>query len=135
MANLAFSKSLRLLSSGDFKAVFDDPPFRASHKHFLILARPNALDNPRLGLVIAKKNIRLAVQRNRMKRQIRETFRQLQHDLGNIDIVVLARRDMDKLENPALINQLHQQWQRIIKKASKDKASKAQATDNTPCAS
>ncbi len=115
-----FSKSLRLLTSSDFQAVFDDAPFRASHKHFLILARPHHQGrsaSPRLGLVIAKKNIRLAVQRNRIKRLVRETFRLQQNSLCGIEAVVLARRGMDELDNPILIKQLNQQWRRIAKKA------------------
>lgn len=144
MSSLGFSKSLRLLTSSDFQVVFDDAPFRASHKHFLILARPSALSQdsasqaidvctpvpPRLGMVIAKKNIRLAVQRNRMKRLIRETFRLHQQQLAGIDAVVLARRGMDELDNQQLIKQLNQQWQRIIKKALKA----TRNTDSMQCA-
>lgn len=119
MSSQAFGKNLRLLSSSDFQVVFDDPSLRASHKHFLILARPNGLDYPRLGLVIAKKNIRLAVNRNRMKRLIRESFRQRQQNLAGIDAIVLARRGMDELENSELSAQIEKQWQRIIRKAPK----------------
>jgi len=116
-----FDKSLRLLSSGDFKTVFDSASAKASHKHFLILARPNQTNTPRLGLVIAKKNIRLAVQRNRMKRVIRETFRHQQHQLGGIDAIVLARRGMDQLDSADLHHQLVKQWQRLVKRiASQD---------------
>ncbi|HSC66824.1 MAG TPA: ribonuclease P protein component, partial [Cellvibrio sp.] len=56
-----FTKSLRLLCAADFKPVFDDAPFRASHQYFLILARLNQQTEPRLGLVMAKKHIRRAV--------------------------------------------------------------------------
>jgi len=119
----AFGKSLRLLNASDFQAVFDDPPFRASHKHFLILARPNKLSYSRIGLVIAKKNIRLAVKRNLVKRLIRESFRTRQQNLGGIDAIVLARRGMDQLEKTEIRTQLDKQWQRIAKKAlSKPKA-------------
>jgi len=144
VSSLGFNKSLRLLTSSDFQAVFDDAPFRASHKHFLILARPSAayLNSgsqaqlsctplpPRLGLVIAKKNIRLAVQRNRLKRLIRETFRLKQEELAGLDIIVLARRGMDEQDNQQLIKQLNQQWQRIIKKARKA----ARESKTLPCA-
>ena len=137
----SFGKSLRLLTSSDFQAVFDDAPFRASHKHFLILARPHRSGNsalPRLGLVIAKKNIRLAVQRNRMKRLIRESFRQQQHSLADIEAVVIARRGMDDLDNLQLLKQLRQQWQRIAKKARKHRDANATAasdqSQSTPCA-
>ena len=118
MASHAFPKAHRLLTSDDFQSVFADAPFRASHKYFLILARPNQRDSARLGLVIAKKHIRLATQRNRMKRLIRETFHHQAPTLGGIDVIVLARRGMDSLENSALHDQLDRQWQRIARKSA-----------------
>ncbi len=43
-------------------------------------------------MVIAKKNVARAVDRNRIKRQIREAFRKIQNvDDSALDIVVLAR--------------------------------------------
>ena len=111
-----FTKSLRLLCAADFKPVFDDAPFRASHQFFLILARENQLTQPRLGLVMAKKHIRLAVERNRMKRLIRESFRLHQQDFAGLDVVVLSRKGMDKLSNIDFNQQLNQQCQRIFKK-------------------
>lgn len=117
MVHLDFPKSHRLLNSSDFQKVFDQAPLRASHKLFLILARPNGLDHPRLGLIIAKKHIRLASRRNRLKRLIRETFRHQQQTLGGIDVIVLARKGMDQLDNPSLIQQINGQWRRLAKKA------------------
>jgi ribonuclease P protein component len=112
----AFGKPLRLLSSSDFQSVFDGASARISHQHFLILARANHLDRPRLGLVIAKKHIRLAVARNRIKRLIRESFRHQQQPLSGIDVIVLARKGMDELANPVVTKQLNQQWQRVLRK-------------------
>ena len=120
----AFTKSLRLLSSNDFQTVFNDAPLRASHQNFLFLARQNSLNLPRLGLVIAKKHIRLAVQRNRVKRLIRETFRTKQQQLPSIDVIVLARKGMNDLSNAALIEQLDLQWQRLIRRTQKSVAEK-----------
>ena len=113
----AFGKSLRLLSSSDFQSVFDGATARISHQHFLILARTNKLDHPRLGLVIAKKHIRLAVARNRIKRLIRESFRQQQQSLAGIDVIVLARKGMGELPSATITKQLSQQWQRVLRKA------------------
>ncbi|UTF59064.1 ribonuclease P protein component [Gilvimarinus sp. DA14] len=119
--SLAFRKHQRLLNARDFKAVFDDAPFRASHQHLLLLSRDNQSDCARLGLVIAKKNIRHAVDRNRVKRLIRESFRQHQHQLAGLDVIVLARRGLDELDNPSIHKLLSKQWQRIIRK--RDQAS------------
>ena len=132
----AFNKSRRLLNSNDFQTVFDDASLRTSHQHFLFLARPNQYDRPRLGLVIAKKNIRNAVDRNRMKRLIRETFRTNQQKLAGLDIIVLARKGMNDVDNRTLIEQLDVQWDRLIRRLNKYRYEqlKEQAT-NTQIAS
>ena len=117
MTEFSFTKSSRLLSSQDFQRVFAQADLKASHQHLLILARYNQLDYPRLGLVIAKKNIAKAVQRNRVKRHIRETFRLKQHKLPGIDAIVLARRQLDTLDDTELNNLLHRQWERLLKKS------------------
>jgi len=125
----AFSKSMRLLNSNDFQTVFDDAPLRTSHQHFLFLARQNQLDCPRLGLVIAKKHIRHAVDRNRMKRLIRETFRAKQQQLAGIDVIVLARKGMHETTNVMLIEQLNKQWQGLIRKFQKALIEQAKIPD------
>ncbi|ODS24453.1 ribonuclease P protein component [Candidatus Endobugula sertula] len=112
-----FCKLQRLLNAGDFQNVFSGPPFRSSHQHCLILAKPNKLSYARLGLIIAKKHIRLAVQRNRIKRLIRESFRQQQRNLVGIDAIVLARKGLGDLDNPTIIKIMNQQWLKIQKKA------------------
>jgi len=117
----AFTKTMRLLNSKDFQTVFDDAPLRTSHQHFLFLARINQLECPRLGLVIAKKHIRHAVDRNRMKRLIRETFRAKQQQLAGIDVIVLARKGMNDVTNAVLIEHLNGQWDRLIRRLQKAK--------------
>ncbi|MEJ2444270.1 MAG: ribonuclease P protein component [Exilibacterium sp.] len=126
-----FGKCLRLLNSGDFQAVFANAPLRASHKYLLILARPNGLPQARLGLIIAQKNIRLAVQRNRIKRIARESFRQQQHKLAGIDAIVLARRELDQFDNGQLHKLMAQQWQRIEQKAAKKAHNEQERSDQT----
>ena len=116
--SLEFPKSSRLLQSADYTHVFNDAVFRAGHSNLLILAKPNQYTFPRLGLVISKKNVRLAVQRNRIKRLVRESFRVKQHNLPAIDAIVLARRGADTLPNDALITVLDTLWQKLIKKAA-----------------
>lgn len=77
MNEFDFSRQRRLLNAGDFRRVFDQADFKISDQHLLILARPSLDENSRLGLVIAKKGIKLAVHRNRVKRVMRDSFRTL----------------------------------------------------------
>lgn len=111
-----FCKSQRLLNAAEFQNVFSEPPFRASHQYCLILAKPNQLGFDRLGLVIAKKHIRLAVHRNRIKRLIRESFRSQQRHPYGIDAIVLARKGFGELDNSVITKIVNQQWLRIQKK-------------------
>lgn len=111
MAEFGFPKTSRLLNAADYKAVFSNAQFKVSCRHFLVLAIRNDRSNSRLGLVIAKKNVSLAVQRNRIKRQLRNTFRQNAALLNKLDLVVLARKDADKLDNKQLKNTIESLWQ------------------------
>ncbi len=113
---MRFPKSARLLAASEFQRVFQQASTKVSHRHLLMLAIESQCLYPRLGLVIAKKNVRLAVQRNRVKRLIRETFRQQQAKLPPIDVIVLARRGMDTLSNPQLQQLLDQQWHKLKQK-------------------
>lgn len=126
MTSYGYSRALRLLTPADFKQVFDAAALRVSSKEILILARTNRFDHPRLGLVIAKKNVRKAIQRNRVKRAVRESFRHQQAALvdgaSGIDAIVLARAGLDRLDNQALHTLLDQLWRQLLRKARKQSA-------------
>ena len=123
MAEFEYPRQLRLLTGGDFKRVFDKADFKVSDTHLLILARLSQSDHPRIGFVFSKKNIRRAVNRNRVRRIIRESFRLNQHQLPNVDIVVLSRRGIDELENEQLHALIAKSWKRLNKQALKAQTS------------
>ncbi|MBC7192662.1 ribonuclease P protein component [Marinobacter sp.] len=116
MKPLAFPKSARLLTPGDYGRVFDDVQIRVPHRNFLILATPNSLGHARVGLVFAKRNLKHAVQRNRIKRQVRETFR-LRTDIPALDIIVLGRQGLAQLGNPQVRELLDDLWGRLKRKS------------------
>jgi ribonuclease P protein component len=117
MVTYEFNRESRLLTPGQFQAVFAKP-LRFGSSHITILVTPNS-DNNRLGLAIAKKRVKLAVQRNRIKRQIRESFRLNQHNLPFVDIVVMVKSGTDKLENKEINQQLEKIWRKIIQRHKK----------------
>lgn len=53
-------------------------------------------NNPRLGIVVAKKYIKKAVKRNYFKRIIREFFNDYSRYLKNVDIIIIVR-DVKKI--------------------------------------
>ncbi|MBQ0720596.1 MAG: ribonuclease P protein component [Gammaproteobacteria bacterium] len=119
MPNLGFGRSKRLLTKAAYKAVFDHSPYRVSHRNLLLLARPNGLKEARLGLIVAKKNVRLAVGRNRIKRVVRDSFRLNQQSLSSIDIIFLARRGLDRLEPAVQQKLLLDSWRKLSRQISK----------------
>ncbi|EMP54554.1 ribonuclease P protein component [Marinobacter santoriniensis NKSG1] len=124
MKALGFPKSHRLLRPADYSKVFDDVKLKVPHRNFLILATPNDLGHARVGLVFSKRNLKLAVQRNRVKRQVRETFRH-QNDLPGVDIVLLGRQGLASLDNPTLQSILNDLWRRLKKKYHQSSPSRA----------
>lgn len=117
-ADTTFGSHKRLLTAAEYSRVFDTATARASHQHLLLLASPNGLTQSRLGLVIAKKNVRKAVSRNRIKRIAREMFRMQTDTERTIDVVLLARRGLDQLDKQELAVLLRQQWRKLCLKVS-----------------
>lgn len=107
---LSFTRARRLLTSADFQAVFSAAEHRLSHRYYLVLSRSNQGAGPRLGMVVTRKNIRLATRRNRIKRVTRETFRHNLHVLGAVDVLFLPRRGMDELRPDRQTRLLHDAW-------------------------
>lgn len=116
MGHYSFPKTSRLLRPADYSGVFNDVQVRVPHRHFLILASPNDLGRPRLGLIFSKRNLKHAVQRNRVKRLVRETFRH-RTDLGALDIVILGRQNLATQDNQSLFRALDDLWQKLARKS------------------
>ena len=60
--------------------------------------RANDMNVARLGLIVSKKTAKLAVQRNYMRRVIRELFRLNQHKLPMIDLVIQIQKAFEKTD-------------------------------------
>jgi ribonuclease P protein component len=63
-----------------------------ARRHFLVYARPNSLPCGRIGIIAGKRVAPNAVDRNRVKRMVREAFRLSRPLLHGLDIVVQLRR-------------------------------------------
>jgi ribonuclease P protein component len=87
-----FPRCVRLIKTDDYSSVFNFRK-RLTGNFLVIHYQLNALCLPRLGLVVAKKTTRLAVQRNYMKRVLRELFRACDYrDLGNVDLIIRTQK-------------------------------------------
>jgi len=101
----------KLRNDTDFRCVFDTAA-RSSDALFTVLARSNGHDYPRLGLAIGRKRIRRAVDRNKIKRLIRESFRQHRVQLRGLDVVVMARCN-GQAENTRIFCSLDKHWKQL----------------------
>jgi len=87
-----FPLKCRLAHSYEFNAVFDRNEARFNSASLLLLAKPNTLGFNRLGMIVSKKSIPKSVQRSKVKRRIRETFRKgVYGPILGWDIVVMTR--------------------------------------------
>lgn len=63
-----------------------------TQRYFTLYVRPNGESLARIGIITSKRVAPRAVDRNRMKRLVRETFRSMRQRLQGVDIVVQLRR-------------------------------------------
>ena len=112
MTDAHFPLRVRLRQAADYKAVFAGGR-RHTDACFTVISLPSDESSARLGMVVSRKVSKLAVQRNRIKRQIRESFRQHCGELPNVELVIMARYSAAKQSNQQLSASLIQHWRRL----------------------
>jgi len=81
----------RIKDAADFRRAFDRKR-SASDDALIVYGVENGRDHPRLGISIGRKKVRSAVERNRVKRVLREAFRLSKAELpAGLDLVVVPR--------------------------------------------
>ena len=65
-------------------------------RHFGVTLAPPAGEGPRLGLVVTKR-LGKAVQRNRVKRLLREFFRRHRMQLPTVGLIIMAKKGAAEL--------------------------------------
>lgn len=83
-----FPRTARLRRSADYQAVLARPQVRLRSPPLRLAAKGNQFGAARLGLVVAKRALSRAVDRNRAKRVLRESFRLARAGLPPCDIIV-----------------------------------------------
>lgn len=88
----------------------DKPQFDRVHREglrvsdglFTVIAKPNEFGRPRLGMSVGIRAAGCAVNRNRVKRVVRERFRLTQQELPAVDVVVNAKPGAGKASRTEL---------------------------------
>jgi len=88
-----------ITSKEGFSEIFSSPDKKHSTDNFLLLCKENQLEHPRLGVAIRKKDIKLAVNRNRIKRKIKGSFRSKVLKLQKKDYVVFVKKKPSEKDN------------------------------------
>ncbi len=108
-----FSRKLRIRAESDFKESYRLAK-RWKSRNITFFTRMTDRGCPRLGISISRRQIKLAVDRNRVKRLIRESFRLRQSELNSLDIVAVAYKGADLATNEQLYHQLNELWVKLI---------------------
>jgi ribonuclease P protein component len=83
-----------------------------------VIARPNGLGHARLGLAVGIRAAGNAVNRNRVKRVVREAFRHMLQELPPLDLVVNARPAAGKAGNVEMTASVTALWNRVSERCA-----------------
>lgn len=111
-ARQGFARQQRLLKASEFDAVYARRR-RVVDAFFAVNFTSNELGPARLGLAIGAKAVGNAVARNRVKRVVRESFRQVATGLAGLDLVVGARNGARTAHNARLRESLDGLWRQV----------------------
>lgn len=75
---------------------------------------PNQLDHARIAIIASKRNLRLAVTRNRLRRCVREIFRQQQSNLIGYDLIFVAHREAAAFKQHEVPRCLNKLFKRLV---------------------
>ncbi len=114
-AGFGFGSSLRLHKTDEYSSVF---AFRRvlRGRWFNLHYCPNTLGHARIGLVVAKKLAKRAVQRNLVKRIGRDLFRHAQADLPAHDLVLRLSAKLDNVTRRMMREDMNSLLGRLPKK-------------------
>ncbi len=94
------ARAYRLTGQGAFEAVFRAG--RRTEGRFLqLVAAPAATRPGRTGYVISRKTLPRAVDRNRLRRKLRELVRALRPAVADFDIILRVKRCANRVEQDA----------------------------------
>lgn len=102
----------RLRRAGDFTAL-RKPTGRLGSACFRIRYRDNEVGFARLGQAISRRVSKRAVDRNRIRRIVRESFRLARADLPPVDVLIIANPSAVDLSRSDLRAEVDQLWKRL----------------------
>jgi len=109
------SKTQRLKAPADFQQVYGSKQWGGS-KHFTFNVLANDVDQKNmLGVTVSKKVSKRAVDRNHLKRIMREFFRVRQGELKGVNLVLTAKPSSRSADREERLQSLEELWTKILK--------------------
>ena len=102
-------------SSEGFCEIFKKPDQKFSTERILVLSKSNTCGISRIGVAIRKKDFRLAVNRNSIKRKIKGSINSKGLEVPSKDYVVLVKKGLTGREEK-LNKDLESVWKKFIDK-------------------
>ena len=82
-----------------------------------VWAKPNGLGYPRIGSTFSRKQFPRAVDRNRLKRLLRESIRHNAPLLKGLDLVVNGHKPLGSLDNGEVRRLFERLWRELAAKS------------------
>jgi len=124
-----FPRQARITKTDDFSSVFSFRK-RISGQFLAIHYQYNQSGRARLGLVIAKKVARKSVDRNYMRRTLRELFRKQQTRIAALDLVIRPMKPFGRLQAPLVAEEFSELLIKLARAVNKHIHAPAEPSSN-----
>lgn len=115
LGSFCLSKQQRIKTPADFQRVYSSKQWGGS-KHFTFNVLANDIDQQNtLGVTVSKKVSKRAVDRNHLKRIMREFFRLRQSELKGVNLVLTAKPSSRHVGNLERQESLEVLWAKVLK--------------------
>jgi len=106
-------RAFRLTGAGAFEAVFREGR-RSEGRHVQLVAAAAAQTPGRIGYVIGRKTLPRAVDRNRLRRRLRETVRAMRPALMPYDVILRVKKVANRMELDAAVSEAASLLQALV---------------------
>ena len=114
-AAFGLNKAQRLRTPADFQHVYSSKQWGGS-QHFTFNVLANDVDQKNtLGVTVSKKVSKRAVDRNHLKRIMREFFRHRQSELKGSNLVLTAKPSSKRASPEERLQSLEELWAKVLK--------------------
>ena len=101
-----------VLTTPAYNSVFSNPDIKLTEGMFFLIGKKNLSQIPRIGITIKKRDFKLAVERNALKRIIKVSFKGVSHKLPAFDYVIIVKGN--KADKEQIKERLKELWQKCL---------------------